>query len=175
MKKLTILSFLTSLFIFISPLGAFAESPALPNVNTLTFNGESPYFGTKCTWPKWSGELFVGKNTSYNCAFKDKSVSMLVLGYSSTDSGNGHGRVYFISTIAKSKSGYESLTYAAVIIGIYNRVEKEIQPWIVKNVPQIKNGTKLTKIFESKKSKASIKITIIGGPGETRAVEIGSK
>jgi hypothetical protein len=175
MKKPSMVSLFTSLIILISPLVAFAASPVLPNVDTLTFNSEGGYFGTKCTWPKWSGELYVGKSTSYNCAFKDKSVSMLVMGYSSTESGNGHGQAYFIRTIAKSKSGYESLTYAAVIVGIYNQVEKEIQTWIESNVPQIKNGKKLTKSFGSKKSKASINITIIGGPGEMRTVEISSK
>jgi hypothetical protein len=175
MKKLPLVFLLTSIAIGMFPTVALAASPVIPNVDTLSFNGESQYFGTKCTKPKWSGQLDLGKSTSYKCTFKDKSVSMLVMGYSSTKSGNGHGQANFIRTIAKSKSGYESLTYAAVTVGIFNGVDKEIQTWIKNTVPQVKNRKSMTKTFASKKSAASIKITIIGGPGEMRTVEIGSK
>ena len=173
MRKLPLISLLTSIAIGMLPMVALAASPVIPNVTTLTFNGGSDYFGTKCTQPKWSGQLAFGKSTSYECTFKDKSVSMLVMGYSITESGNGHGQVSFIRTIAKSKSGYKSLTYAAVSVGIFNGVEKEIDTWIKNSVPQVRNQKRLAKTFASKKTASLIKITIIGGPGEMRTVEIG--
>lgn len=168
------------LFILISTLGlgmfssaASAAAPAIPNVETSTFRSEGGYWGAKCTPLTWSGTRKFGTKTSYTCTFKDKSVSMVVMGYWKID-GFGKDQVYFIRTIAKSKSEYEWLRYAAVPVGIWNSREvkttaTDIENWLKKTVPQVSNGKKVTKVF------ASIKFTIIGGPGETRTVEIGSK
>lgn len=169
-KRLALIFLISTLGLGMFSSAAYAAAPAIPNVHTSNFNGEAEYWGTKCTPLTRTG---LGTKTSYTCTFKDKSVSMLVMGYWKHDVF-GNDQVYFVRTIAKSKSGYKWLTFAAVIVGIYNSREvktttTDIEVWLKKTVPQVTSGRKVTKTF------ASIEFTIVGGNGDMRTVEIGSQ
>lgn len=168
MKKKSLVALSISFSMLLGINTAHAAPAPIAGVGTLDLSSDGGFLGKKCTVPTWSGSLKQGKSTSFTCTFKDKSLSMLVKGYSATSAGNGHGSAYFVRTVAKSKSGYEGLEYAATIMGIKNNSMTEVSSWIKSNVGSTKSGKKVSKTFFGSK------VTIIGGSGDARTVEIGS-